>query len=143
MQFSTSWVPGTGTGTGDTRDIQIFPEGSQGEQATSEEGVWLRPIKGLITGLCLKGESGEELGVWIGLWMSEGATDRSKGSRNLHRDPRGRTGPHLEATGSREAGKSQRLSSSRIQGEWESVRHGWSRVEALGSRGEKGASQTR
>lgn len=37
--------------------------------------------------------------------MSEGATDRSKGSRNLHRDPRGRTGPHLEATGSREAGK--------------------------------------
>lgn len=104
MQFSTSWMPGIGTGTGNTRDIQIFPEGFQGEQATSEEGVWLRPIKGLITGLCLKGESEEEPGVWTGLWMSEGAADRGKGSRNLHRDTRGRTGPRLEATGSREAG---------------------------------------
>lgn len=86
MQFNTSWVPDTDTGTGDTMDIQIFPEGSQGEQATSEEGMWLRPIKDLITGLCLKGESDEELGVWLGLWMSEGAADGGKGSRNLRRE---------------------------------------------------------
>lgn len=52
-----------------------------------------------------KDESDKELAVWIGLWMSGGAADRGKGSRNLHRDTRGRTGPHLEAMGSRETGK--------------------------------------
>lgn len=87
-----------------TMDTQTLPCGSQGERAISEEGMWSGPVKGPITGLCLKGESDKGLGVWTGLWMSEGL---QMGARELEtllerHGTRGRTGSFIEAMVSRE-----------------------------------------